>query len=107
MIAISMVMMPIQTNGLNQLPRRYYPHGTAILNTISQVAGAIGVAFFISVMASGQQRFLEQSTDPTSPVQLAESVVAGVHNAFFIGFGFAVAAFIFALFTKRAQAPEE
>lgn len=107
MIAISMVMMPIQTNGLNQLPRRYYPHGTAILNTISQVAGAIGVAFFISVMASGQQRFLEQSSDPTSPVQLAESVVAGVHNAFFIGFGFAVVAFIFALFTKRAQAPEE
>ncbi|MDF2658711.1 MAG: drug resistance transporter, EmrB/QacA family [Paenibacillus sp.] len=107
MVAISMIMMPAQTNGLNQLPPRYYPHGTAILNTLQQVAGAIGVAFFISVMSSGQRRFLEQSADPTSPAQAAEAMVAGVHNAFMIGFGFAVVALILALFTKRTQAPKQ
>ena len=41
MVSISMIMMPAQTNGLNQLPKRFYPHGTAILNTLSQVAGAV------------------------------------------------------------------
>ncbi|MBD2866150.1 multidrug efflux MFS transporter [Paenibacillus sp. IB182363] len=107
MVAISMIMMPAQTNGLNQLPPRYYPHGTAILNTLQQVAGAIGVAFFISVMSSGQRRFLEQSANPTSPAQVAEAMVAGVHNAFMIGFGFAVVALILALFTKRTQAPKQ
>lgn len=105
MVSISMIMMPAQTNGLNQLPQRYYPHGTAILNTLSQVAGAIGVAFFISLMTSGQRRFLELSSDPSSPAQAAEAVVAGVQNAFFIGFGFAVLAFVLALFTKRAATP--
>lgn len=106
MISISMIMMPAQTNGLNQLPRHFYPHGTAILNTLSQVAGAIGVAFFISVMTSGQQKYLEQSTNPTDPVQLTTAMVSGVQNAFVIGFGFAVLAFVVALFVKLSKNQE-
>jgi len=107
MVSISMIMMPAQTNGLNQLPRRYYPHGTAILNTLSQVAGAIGVAFFISIMTSGQRSYLEQSSDPTAPAQITEAMVSGVHNAFLIGFGFALLAVVVAIFTKRSQTPKE
>ncbi|TNJ62329.1 multidrug efflux MFS transporter [Paenibacillus hemerocallicola] len=107
MVAISMIMMPTQTNGLNQLPQRYYPHGTAILNTLQQVAGAIGVAFFIGIMSAGQRGFLEGSSDPTLPAQQAQAMVAGVHNAFMIGFGFAVVAVILALFLKRTKAPTE
>ena len=42
MFGLSMVMMPIMTNGLNQLPQRMNPHGTAINNTVQQVAGANG-----------------------------------------------------------------
>ncbi|WP_339318039.1 MDR family MFS transporter [Paenibacillus sp. FSL R10-2734] len=107
MVSISMIMMPAQTNGLNQLPRRYYPHGTAILNTLSQVAGAIGVAFFISIMTSGQRSYLEQSADPAAPTQITEAMVSGVHNAFLIGFAFAILAVVVAFFTKRSQNPEE
>jgi DHA2 family lincomycin resistance protein-like MFS transporter len=107
MIAISMIMMPTQTNGLNQLPPRYYPHGTAILNTLQQVAGAIGVAFFIGIMSSGQRSFLEKSSDPTSPAKISEAMVAGVHNAFMIGLGFAIIALILALFLRRTSAPQE
>lgn len=103
MVAISMIMMPTQTNGLNQLPPNYYPHGTAILNTLQQVAGAIGVAFFIGVMTSGQRGYLETSTDPTSPGQIAQAMVSGVHNAFVIGLGFAVVAFLLSLFIKRVK----
>ncbi len=54
MIAISMIMMPVQTNAMNGLAMHHYPHGTAILNTLQQVAGAVGVALFFSIMASGQ-----------------------------------------------------
>ena len=107
MVSISMIMMPAQTNGLNQLPKRYYPHGTAILNTLSQVAGAIGVAFFISIMTSGQRSYLEQSSNPTAPAEMTEAMVSGVQNAFLIGFGFALLAVVVALFTKRSQSPEE
>ncbi|TDG00556.1 MDR family MFS transporter [Paenibacillus piri] len=105
MVAIAMIMMPTQTNGLNQLPQHYYPHGTAILNTMQQVAGAIGVAFFISIMSTGQGRYLAGSSNPTAPAEIAKAMVAGVHNAFVIGLGFAVAALVLSLFIKRTQGP--
>ena len=37
------VMMPVMTNGLNQLPAHNNPHGTAMNNTLQQVSGAIGL----------------------------------------------------------------
>ena len=47
-----MVMMPVSTNGLNQLPRHLYPHGTAMNNTLNQVAGAIGTALLVTIMTN-------------------------------------------------------
>ncbi len=41
MLGMSMVMMPVMTNGMNQLPARFYPHGTAMNNTLQQVSGAM------------------------------------------------------------------
>lgn len=35
MFGMSMIMMPIMTNGLNQLPQIMNPHGTAINNTFA------------------------------------------------------------------------
>lgn len=52
MFGISLVMMPIMTNGLNSLPQRLNPHGTAINNTLQQVAGAIGSAVMITIMTT-------------------------------------------------------
>ncbi|GGG00299.1 MDR family MFS transporter [Paenibacillus abyssi] len=107
MIAISMIMMPAQTNGLNQLPRKYYPHGTAILNTLQQVSGAIGVAFFISIMSSGQRDYLAGSSNPNAPAEMAGALNAGVHSAFSVGLVFAVVGLILSLFIKRTSAPQE
>lgn len=45
-----MVMMPVMTNGLNQLPAKNNPHGTAMNNTLQQISGAIGSALLITVM---------------------------------------------------------
>ena len=50
MFGISMVMMPIMTNGLNQLPMISNPHGTAMNNTLQQVSGAIGSAILLTIM---------------------------------------------------------
>nr|WP_213583540.1 MDR family MFS transporter [Paenibacillus sp. J2TS4] len=107
MIAIAMIMMPAQTNGLNQLPRRMYPHGTAVLNTLQQISGAIGVALFISIMASGQQAFLGRLTAEPTPVQMAESLLSGIHNSFVVGLGFAILALLLSLFIKKTSAPQD
>ena len=50
MFGMSMVMMPIMTNGLNQLPMISNPHGTAMNNTLQQVSGAIGSAVLLTIM---------------------------------------------------------
>lgn len=106
MLAISLVMMPAQTNGLNELSKEHYPHGSAIMNTLMQVSGAIGTAFFITIMSNRQAAYLEEAgagASPT-PVQLAESLTSGVQTAFTVGLGFAVASFIISFFVKRVKA---
>ncbi|RUT29899.1 DHA2 family efflux MFS transporter permease subunit [Paenibacillus zeisoli] len=107
MIGLSMVIMPAQTTGLNQLPRPLYPHGTAIMNTIQQVAGAVGTALFISIMSSGQTRYLSGVQDPNNPKQLAEAMTAGVHNAFWFAAVLTVLALILSLFMRRSTVPHE
>ncbi len=52
MFGMSMLMMPIMTEGLNNLPPKYYSHGTAMSNTMRQVAGSLGTAFLVTVMSN-------------------------------------------------------
>lgn len=105
MIGIAMVMMPGQTNGLNQLPPDYYPHGTAVINTLMQISGAIGIALFIGIMSASEARYLEGVSDPSSPIEMTNALSAGVQSAFQVGLIFAIVAFILSLFMKRSVAP--
>ena len=50
MFGMSLVMMPVMTNGLNELPMSANPHGTAMNNTLQQVSGAIGSAMLLTIM---------------------------------------------------------
>jgi EmrB/QacA subfamily drug resistance transporter len=52
MFGMSMLMMPVMTEGLNSLPRHLNSHGTAMFNTMRQVAGSLGTAFLVTVMTS-------------------------------------------------------
>lgn len=102
MISIAMVMMPAQTNGLNQLPPYLYPHGTAILNTLMQVSGAIGTALFITIMTIGQQRHMANIDHPTGAEQTA-ALAVGVKQSFTFGLILTIIACILALFIKRVS----
>lgn len=52
MLGMSLLMMPIMTEGLNNLPRELNSHGTAMSNTMRQVAGSLGTAFLVTVMST-------------------------------------------------------
>lgn len=107
-LAMSMIMMPAQTNGLNQLTPKYYPHGSAIMNTLNQVAGALGIAFFISVMTSGSKDYIAGKglTDPAAiQAEAGNALAAGVQDAFQLGLGFAIVALILSFFIKRVTKP--
>ncbi len=107
LIGISLVMMPGQTTGLNQLPPRMYPHGTAIMNTLQQVSGAIGTALFISIYSSGQSRYLQGLANPEDLAEKPNALVAGLHDAFTISMFVGLIALLLGLFLRRTQAPIE
>ncbi len=52
MLGMSLLMMPIMTEGLNQLPSRLNSHGTAMANTMRQIAGSLGTALLVTIMTS-------------------------------------------------------
>lgn len=67
------VVSPSMTTGLKQLPEALNADGNAIMNTMQQLAGAIGTSVVTTLVASAQESSLEN---------LAESTVCGTKNAF-------------------------
>ncbi|MCZ8537933.1 DHA2 family efflux MFS transporter permease subunit [Paenisporosarcina quisquiliarum] len=103
MFGISMVMMPVMTNGLNTLPMKAYPHGTAMNNTLQQVSGAIGSALLITVMntrtTSTAEDLAKSGADPVNIMK--NSMMEGINYTFFISTFIAVVALALTLFIKK------
>ena len=119
MFGMSMVMMPVSTNGLNQLPARYYPHGTAMNNTTQQVSGAIGTAFLVTIMSNRTETYATEFAtaamknavgQPTAEMQqqiAMRAMLEGINDAFLVATLFAGIALVLAFFIKRAKQAED
>jgi EmrB/QacA subfamily drug resistance transporter len=123
MFGMSMVMMPVSTNGLNQLPARYYPHGTAMNNTLNQVSGAIGTALLVTLMTTRTETratelgadAMKNVTGQPSEAALADiqqqvemnAMLGGINDAFFVAALIAGVALILSFFIKRATQAED
>lgn len=103
MIGVALVMMPAQTNGLNQLPRSLYPDGTALINTLMQVSGSIGTALAITIMSASQSNFLKSVADPADPALVSTSLTAGVQTTFISGIGLAASGLVVSFFIKPSR----
>ncbi|QWU16200.1 MFS transporter, DHA2 family, lincomycin resistance protein [Paenibacillus sophorae] len=101
-LGMSFVVMPAQTAGLNQLPRHLVPHGTAIYNTLQQIAGGIGIALFVGIMSSGANRYLHHSLDPTAMHEKTQSMVFGLQTVFWIEFILAILILVLGWFIKKS-----
>ena len=73
MFGVSMVLTPVTTAGLNQLPTNLIPHGTAMNNTMRQIAGAVGTALLVTVM-----------TNNMLPEQGLRGLIHGVNVSFVV-----------------------
>ncbi|MED4884105.1 DHA2 family efflux MFS transporter permease subunit [Bacillus sp. FSL W8-1127] len=49
---MSLLMMPIMTAGMNQLPRHLNSHGTAMTNTLRQISGALGTSLITTIYSN-------------------------------------------------------
>ncbi|AWI02969.1 MDR family MFS transporter [Clostridium drakei] len=101
LIAVGLINTPTQTNSLNQLPPEYYPHGTAIMNTLQQIAGAFGTSLFVAIMSAYQKNYLMTASNPNDSKQQALALVLGVRHTFTIEVGVLIVAVIICLFIKN------
>ena len=101
MLAISATLMPANTNGMNELPESMYPHGTAIINTMQPIAGALGVSIFVTIMTKGKERALEGITSPTTE-QVHMAMTEGIHYSYYFGMALVFIALLCSLRLTRA-----
>ena len=82
MAASGFVLVPDQTHALNQLPARMNADGSAAMNTIQQLAGAIGTAVASALIteasAAGLRQGLEESAAYLAGFAFSMRVMVGV-----------------------------
>jgi DHA2 family lincomycin resistance protein-like MFS transporter len=106
MFSISAIMMPSQTNALNELPKHLYPHGTAISNTLQPISGALGVSVFVSILTGKSNQFLEKYNGQETQQVANDAMTYGVHHAYWFALSLCIIAFIIAIFITKAVSPD-
>ncbi|UFT99535.1 DHA2 family efflux MFS transporter permease subunit [Radiobacillus kanasensis] len=111
-VGMALFLMPIQTAGLNQLPSSLNAHGTAISNTVRQVAGAIGTSLLVTVMTNRTKDHLQDmatsGVNTTQEHMVMEASIQGINDAYFVILIFGVISLLLSFFIKRVeQATEE
>lgn len=97
-LGLAFVFTPLMTTAMGSLPRRLYPHGSAIVGTVQQVAGAAGAALMVSVMAR-----VAAGTTAGGASELA-GISAGTSAAFTISAALGLVTVAIALFIRRNPA---
>jgi len=100
MVGISMVTMPSTTAGLNVLSTRLIPHGTAMTNTMRQIAASIGTAVLITVMTLA-------AIESDGPTVDQNNLIHGVNVSFYVSAGISFVGLILAFFVKDRQNGKE
>jgi DHA2 family lincomycin resistance protein-like MFS transporter len=85
-LGLALLFTPAFTTGLNPLPPHLYSHGSAIMSTLQQVAGAAGTALLVSIYAV---------------VAAGAGIVAGMHAAFLSAAVIALAAVVLAAMMRK------
>lgn len=75
-VSFAFVFTPLFTLALGALPQRLYSHGSALIGTIQQVAGAAGTALFVTVFAT------QTDVAVRAGIPGAQAMLAGSHWAF-------------------------
>lgn len=95
---LALLITPLMTSALGSLPQPLYSHGSALLNTLQQVAGAAGSAMFITVMSLAAAGSLSSGATDTA------AQAHGIHMAFLVAAGISVLAIAVSFFVpKRAE----
>lgn len=84
-IGMALLLTPIQTAGLNVIPKELSAHASAVWNTVRQIAGAIGTSLLITIMTMGSKNYItEHATETKGQEQLMLLAnIQGINIAYF------------------------
>jgi EmrB/QacA subfamily drug resistance transporter len=100
MFGLSMVMMPVATAALNQLPKRLIPHGAAMDNTMKMIAASVGTAILVTVMTTTAE------TAALRP-EISNPDMHGANMAFMVVAVLSLVTLILSLFIKNSPVVQE
>jgi MFS transporter, DHA2 family, lincomycin resistance protein len=78
-LGLALLFTPLFTAGLAAVRPELYSHGSAIVGTVQQLAGAAGVALFVTVMAATNAVLLAHDVSKDA------ALAGGIHAAFMYG----------------------
>jgi DHA2 family lincomycin resistance protein-like MFS transporter len=94
-IGLALLFTPLFTAGLAALKPELYSHGSAIVGTVQQLAGAAGTALFVTVMTSQAANLAIHGASDVA------ATAAGIRAAFLCGAIISVFAIVAAFFIRK------
>lgn len=92
---LAFLFTPLFSSGLGSLPKDLYSHGSAVLGTVQQVAGAAGIALFVSIMSLRTAAALDEG------LTLVPATAEGLQLAFAVGASISLLLIVAGLFVRR------
>jgi DHA2 family lincomycin resistance protein-like MFS transporter len=96
-VGLACLFTPTFTTGLNPLPPSLYSHGSAVMATLQQVAGAAATAFLVTIMAARTASLMSSGRPQVT------ALTAGLHTSFAVVMALAIVAVVLALFLTNPK----
>ena len=97
-IGLALVFTPLFTAALGSVRMEMYSHGSAILGSVQQVAGAAGIALFVALMT------IRTAGLEAEGVESVSALAGGIQLAFLIGAVISLFAIVTAFFVRKPEA---
>lgn len=104
-IGIALVIMPMQTAGMNDLPNKLLPHASAAVNMAKQVAASLGCAILITVLSNvatsnAPDKALSKTNIELYKSGMLDATLKGINTTFMLIMALAVISLVISFFLK-------
>lgn len=96
-IGLALTFTPLFTASLGSVRKELYSHGSAILGSVQQVAGAAGIALFVALMTLRTSSLTAAGSEPVT------ALAGGIQLAFLVGAVISLFAIAAALFVRKPE----
>ena len=96
-IGLALMFTPLFSASLGSLQPKLYSHGSAVIGTVQQVAGAAGTALFVALMTLQTATLVAGGAEPVT------AAAGGIRSAFFVGAIISLFAIVAAFFVRKPK----